>query len=153
MCRSLNGPQESCFCTSRRFNGLPATVSKFGNCILFVGKSAERKTNENEFEKLWSRVSSPLSSCALNGADFMNEIVKLCVKNVLEIKARKWLWCFLLALACSPVVEEKWRKNIQNSFATVCCSLLIQVAAKAIYFGRSVLFSAKWPEKQYQNNW
>lgn len=127
MCRSLNGPQESCFCTSRRFNGLPATVSKFGNCILFVGKTAERKTNENEFEKLWSRVSSPLSMLRSQRCRFYEWNCKIVCEECPWNKSAKVIMMFS---ARSRMLPGRWRKVAEKYSKQFCYRLLLVVDSR-----------------------
>lgn len=84
----LYSPQESCLCTSRHSNGLPATVSNFPKMYPFCKEkmhSRERVREKHDwgekFESLWC------DEVALSENEFMNEIVKLWLKNVLETKS------------------------------------------------------------------
>lgn len=111
---ALNSPQESSFCTSRRFNGLPATVSKSGKCFLFVGKGAawREKSVANGLTSTGGWRFSPMLRSPLLG--IMNEIVKCVWKNVLEKKRESDYVVFML-IAYTLLPRTSTDREIQRS--------------------------------------
>lgn len=109
----IDSPLESCFYTSRRFNGLPATVSKYKNCILFVeGNRFTRESWRGSSEKVWQPLVCWMIMLMLRAwvDEFMNEIVKLWVKMCPWKENASDYKIFLIFLTLSEIYSYCFRR-------------------------------------------
>lgn len=136
----LNSPQESFFfSTSRHPNGLPATVSKFGKCILFVGK-AEKERGKARRRKCLSVFGVILSH--------WKHVYEWNCKVVSLKKNREWFFF-------APFSWEKIeREEIFKTASSVCCTgLLASICDVSICHARRHCGNLFDFESNLERNW